>query len=148
MQASRHKSSSQANAALAPKSFWQSSLAAITCKPKRGVFAGSGYGTGSQRGNTGSEEARNMTYEGSTASGARSGRTGATGVMDQGTGSGTGTGTGSGVGTGRSATTGTGNTGSRSTGATTGGVSEGFRGLNLTGSSGVCCSSQLLEPLL
>ena len=89
-----------------------------------------------------------MTYEGSTAPGARSGRTGATGVMDQGTGSGTGTGTGSGVGTGRSGTTGTGTTGSRTTGATTGGVSEGFRGLNLTGSSGVCCSSQLLEPLL
>ena len=90
-----------------------------------------------------------MTYEGSTASGARS-RTGATGVMDQGTGSGTGTGTGtgSGGGTGRSGTTGTGTTGSRTTGATTGGVSEGFRGLNLTGSSGVCCSSQLLEPLL
>lgn len=85
-----------------------------------------------------------MNYEGSTASGARSGRTGATGVMDQGTG--TGTGTGSGVGTGRSATTGTGNTGSRSTGATTGGVSEGFRGLNLTGSSGVCSFSLLLDP--
>ncbi|DBA71583.1 hypothetical protein WJX79_004837 [Trebouxia sp. C0005] len=99
-----------------------------------GNTTGSGYGAGSQRGNTGSEEARNLNYEGSTASGARSGRTGATGVMDQGTG--TGTGTGSGVGTGRSATTGTGNTGSRSTGATTGGVSEGFRGLNLTGSSG------------
>jgi hypothetical protein len=91
-----------------------------------------------------------MTYEGSTASGARSGRTGATGVMDQGTGSGTGTGTGtgtgSGVGTGRSGTTGTGNVGSRTTGATTGGVSEGFRGLNLTGSSGVCSSSLSLEP--
>lgn len=83
-----------------------------------------------------------MSYEGSTATGARSGRTGATGVMDQGTGSNVGT--GSGAGTGRSGNTGTGSgvgTGSGRSGmtgsATTGGVSEGFRGLNITGSSGV-----------
>ena len=87
-----------------------------------------------------------MHYEGTTASGARSGATGSTSQFaaregGAGTGSGssrslgtgTGAGTGSGVGTG---------SGARSTGITTGsgtggGVSEGFRGLNITGSSGV-----------
>lgn len=100
---------------------------------------GSGYGSGSQRGNTGgntgSEEARNLQYEGSTATGVRSGRTGATSQLDN-QGTGTGTGTGTGVTGGRSGVTGS-RTGMTS-GATTGGVSEGFRGLNLTGSSGVC----------
>lgn len=50
-----------------------------------------------------------MQYQGSTASGARSGATGATGVMGSGTTSGTGT----------------------------GGVTEGVRGLNITERSGV-----------
>ena len=85
-----------------------------------------GYGSTSQRG-SGSEEARNLNYEGSTTSGARSGRTGATSQLDSGAGTGTGTGTRSGMtGTG----TGTGMTG-------TSGISEGFRGMNLTHQSGV-----------
>ena len=66
---------------------------------------GSGRGRGVE-----SDEARNTAYEGSTASGARSGATGATGT--QGYSSGT--------------------TGSA-------GVTEGVRGLNITDKSGVSC---------
>ena len=100
-----------------------------------------GYGSTSQRG-TGSEEAKNLNYEGTTASGARSGRTGATSQLDSGAGAGTGTGygtgTGSGTGTGTGTRTGMTGTGT-GTGGTTGtsGISEGFRGMNLTHQSGV-----------
>ena len=98
--------------------------------------AGGNYGSTSQRGaGTGSEEARNLNYEGSTASGVRSGRTGATSQLDSGSGTGTGN---TGVTGSRSGTTGTGVTGSRTTGGTSGGISEGFRGMNLTHQSGVC----------
>ena len=69
---------------------------------------GSGRGRGVE-----SDEARNTAYEGSTASGARSGATGATGT--QGYSSGT--------------------TGSTTTGSA--GVTEGVRGLNITDKSGV-----------
>ena len=96
-----------------------------------------GYGSTSQRG-TGSEEAKNLNYEGTTASGARSGRTGATSQLDSGAGTGTGYGTGTGSGTGTGTGTRTGMTGT-GTGGTTGtsGISEGFRGMNLTHQSGV-----------
>jgi len=99
-----------------------------------GVGSGTntGYGSTSQRGTgVGSEEAKNLHYEGTTASGARSGRTGATSQLDSGVGSGTGTGTG--AGTGLRSGTGTG-TGTGTTG--TSGISEGFRGMNLTHQSG------------
>ncbi len=78
---------------------------------------GSGRGRGVE-----SDEARNTAYEGSTASGARSGATGATGT--QGYSSGT--------------------TGSA-------GVTEGVRGLNITDKSGVSChglSNIFLQNLL
>ena len=70
--------------------------------------------------NTGSEERRNQTYEGTTSSGARSGATGATGA-----GYNSGSGAGTGAGYNSSSTT------------TTTGVTEGVRGMNLTSESGV-----------
>ena len=72
---------------------------------------GSGRGRGVE-----SDEARNTAYEGSTASGARSGATGATGT--QGYSSGT---------QGYSGTSGS------------AGVTEGVRALNITDKSGVSC---------
>lgn len=93
-----------------------------------GSGANTGYGSTSQRGaGTGSEEAKNLHYEGTTASGARSGRTGATSQLDSGAGAGAGTGTGTGTRSGTGI--GTGTTG-------TSGISEGFRGMNLTHQSG------------
>ena len=115
--------------------------------------ASPGYGG---RGDTASEEARNMSYEGSTASGARSGATGSTSALaGQNTGSSgnqgyTGNQSGSGI-TGNQGTSGI--TGSRGTGTGTGitsgsgttsgsrgagtGITEGFAGLNITHRSGV-----------
>ena len=109
-----------------------------------------GYGG---RGDTASEEARNMNYEGSTASGARSGATGSTSALaGQNTGSSGNTGTGysgnqSGSGitgsrgaglTGTGTGTGSGITsGSRGAGT---GITEGFAGLNITHRSGVSAS--------
>ena len=86
---------------------------------------GSGRGRGVE-----SDEARNTAYEGSTASGARSGATGATGT--QGYSSGT-----TGAQGYSSGTTGTQGYSSGTTGSA--GVTEGVRGLNITDKSGVSC---------
>lgn len=124
------------------------------------VVVHSGY---SGRGDTASEEARNMNYEGSTASGARSGATGSTSALaGQNTGSNSGyqsgntgntssnTGYQSGSGVGSGAGVGSGLTGNRGTTGTTSttttttgnrgvgtGITEGFAGLNITHRSGV-----------
>lgn len=118
---------------------------------RTGTGSNQGY---SGRGDTASEEARNMNYEGSTASGARSGATGSTSALaGQNTGSNSGyqsgntgntssntgyqsgTGGGSGSGSGNRGTTGTTSTTTGNRGVGTG-ITEGFAGLNITHRSG------------
>ena len=90
-----------------------------------------------------------MNYEGTTASGARSGATGSTSALaGQNTGSSGNTGYSGNQSSGytgnqgtTSTTTRTGTTGSRGAGT---GITEGFAGLNLTHRSGVSCDKHLL----